>query len=171
MRSILFALFLAPALAAQQPRDLSGSWVLDRQPPAADSTAVAAGQTAAGPRTAGTRQLSLLIGIAGAVPAFSVTQTDTSVTVTNADGFSYLLRPDGPELQLTIADSLVVRYRARWDGSFLQVEFRPNGGGKVTERYQLADSELYLRVDVTVEYERFRRQESRLYRRNGSAGT
>jgi hypothetical protein len=71
----------------------------------------------------------------------------------------------GGEGALTLLDSLTVRHRTRWDGTTLVVEWRPEGGGTLTERYQLADSGQYLRVDVTVEYQGFRRWDSRLYRR------
>jgi len=170
VRSLTLLLLLAPTLAAQQPRDLSGAWRLETPvtalPPAPPPDSLTdTAQAARGPRTRVGRQLALLAGMAGAVPAFVIVQSDSVITVTNEDGFSYDLRPRGPELRLTVADSLIVRYRTRWDGSFLQVEWRPEGGGKITERYQLADSGLYLRVDVTVEYERFRQSVSRLYRK------
>lgn len=155
MRTI-FLLVTATALAAQAPRDLSGAWALSTAPDSIHSIPNMRPPS---------RQVGLLLGMAGAVPSFSMAQSDTAIVVTNADGFRYVLHPGGDDDRLTILDTLDVRYRAQWDGSHLEVEWRPEGGGRIRERYQLADSGLYLRVDVTVEYERFRRAESRLYRR------
>ena len=165
---LALACLQAPAVVAQQGRDLSGRWVLEGGRPAVDSAPPVPPAPPLERRREvdrAMRQVGLLLGMAGAVPSFTIEQTDSSITVTNEDGFRYALRPGGGEQRFLIADSIEVRYRTRWDGAFLQVEWRPAGGGKVTERYQLADSGLYLRVDTSVEYERFRRAESRLYRK------
>lgn len=174
---ILLAAALAAPLVAQAPRDLSGRWVLQEDGDTVATPVAVPDSSARSPappalpdrRLTDRERLGLVLGMAGAVRAFRWAQFADSVVVTNEDGFRYVLWPGGGERRLTMLDTLAVTYQARWDGSFLEVEWRPASGGKLTERYQLADSGVYLRLDVAVEYQRFRRRESRLYRRVADA--
>lgn len=112
-------------------------------------------------------QIGLLIGMSQTVPAFELAIDDSSVVVTNEDGFSYRVFPDGPTTEMPLNDDVTVEVKARWDDGDLLIEYEPNGGGKLTESYFLADSGLYLRLEVTVEHGSMPRRfwESRMYRR------
>ncbi len=111
--------------------------------------------------------IGLLIGMAQAVPAFQLAIDDSSVVVTNEDGFTYRVFPDGPKTQMDLNDDVTVEVKAHWDDGDLIIEYEPNSGGKLIESYFLADSGLYLRLEVTVEHGSMRRRfwESRMYRR------
>lgn len=174
-------LFLAALLVAlpgsmargQERPDLTGRWILKAEPPvAADSVGTAPdsgqapGDSAAAPgpasdlrpvvrrraRPAEQRQLSRLVGMAQPVAAFTITHADTAVIFENDDGFTYAVRPGGDWDSLPLGEE-DVRFRGRWRGEALEVEFRPRGGGKITETYQLADSGTYLRLEVVVEHD------------------
>lgn len=112
-------------------------------------------------------QIGLLVGMAQTVPAFELVVDDSSVVVTNEDGFSYQVFPDGHDTQMAVTDGVTVQVKARWDHGDLIIEYEPEGGGKLTESYFLADSGMYLRLEVTVEHGRMPRRfwESRMYRR------
>ena len=173
------------AAHAQQRADLSGRWELrdraaedapeEAAPPERPEVAPPPGREGRPPprRAPGgmsekdRQQIGRLLGMAQAVPSFELQQTDSTLIVTNEDGFSYTVRLDGTRTELTVADSLRIETDARWDDGHLVVEFRPEGGGKLTERYALADSRLFLRLEVTVEHPRLRRRiwRSRMYRR------
>jgi hypothetical protein len=114
-------------------------------------------------------QIGRLLGMAEVVPAFTLAQSDSAIVVTNEDGFSYTLYPDGRWHPLmTAADTL--RVRARWQDGVLVAEYEPKGGGKLTERYQLADSRAFLRLEVTVEHKGLMRPvwRPRIYRKEDS---
>jgi hypothetical protein len=119
-----------------------------------------------GPNPTERQQISRLLGMAQAVPAFTLDQSDTAIVVTNEDGFSYTLHPDGRwRPMVTGADTL--RVRARWRDGVLVAEYEPKGGGKLTERYHLADSRVFLRLEVTVEHKALMRPvwHPRIYRK------
>jgi hypothetical protein len=127
-----------------------------------------AGPRSRGPSAKDRAQIGRLLGMAQAVPAFTLDQSDTAIVVTNDDGFSYTLVPDGHWHPLTTpADTL--RVRARWRDGVLVAEYEPKGGGKLTERYQLADSRAFLRLEVTVEHKGLMRPvwHPRIYRKEG----
>lgn len=153
------ALLVATGAAAQQHPDLRGQWILRTD--AADS--ITPGDSVAAPPEPPFRPLvrpgtgakdrervSRLVGMAQAVPSFRIEQSDSSITFVNADGFTYSVQPDGPPTPV-VAGSDSIEARARWNRRQLEIEFRPPGGGKVIERYQLADSELFLRLEVVIE--------------------
>jgi len=169
----LALLSLLPAAASGQERpDLSGHWVLkadapvsrDSAGPPADSGSAADSAAPPAPvsdlrpvlRRRGSardrQQLSRLVGMAHPVAAFRITQTDTAVTFTNDDGFTYVLRPGADWDSIAVGEEYT-RVRGRWRGPALEVEFRPPGGGKIVETYQLADSQTYLRLEVVVEHD------------------
>jgi hypothetical protein len=107
------------------------------------------------------------------VRAFTIAQTDSSVTVTNDDGFAYTVYLDGRKSALPFDDSLRVEAQAKWDDGALVIEYRPTGGGKLTETYHLADSRQYLRLEVAVEHKAMFRRfwQARMYRRSDPAGS
>jgi hypothetical protein len=86
------------------------------------------------------------------VAGFRITQADTALTFANHDGFTYVVHP-GRDRDSIQAGDQTIRVRARWRGPALEVEFRPPGGGRIIETYQLADSRTYLRVEVVVEHD------------------
>jgi hypothetical protein len=119
-----------------------------------------------GPNKEERLQVSRLLGMAQAVPSFTLEQSDSAVIVTNEDGFAYTLHPDGRwRPMVTEADTL--RVRARWQDGVLVAEYEPKGGGKLTERYHLADSRVFLRLEVTVEHKALMRPvwHPRIYRK------
>ncbi len=153
------ALVMATAVSAQRPPDLRGQWAL--RPDGQDS--VAATDSAGAPVEPPLRPLvrpgtsakareriGRLVGMAQAVASFQIEQTDTTITFINADGFTYTVRPDGPPTPI-LAGTDSIETRARWKRRQLEVEFRPPGGGKLVERYLLADSGLFLRLEVVIE--------------------
>ncbi len=108
-----------------------------------------------------------MMGMAEVVPAFEIEQTDSTITVINESGFSYTVYPDGRETELRLGDDLTIEVKARWKEGHLVVEYKPEGGGKLTETYALADSGLFLRLEVAVEHSRLPRRvwQSRMYRK------
>jgi hypothetical protein len=120
-----------------------------------------------GPNQRDTRQIQRLLGMATPVRAFTIAQTDSSITITNEGGFSYSVPLDKRKVILPLDDSVSVEAQAKWDDGALVIEYRPTGGGKLTETYFLADSHRYLRLEVAVEHKAmFRRYwQSRMYRR------
>jgi len=172
----LVALLLAPAAGGQGGPDLSGGWTL-KDAPAPDT--VTAGDSAApaprsdmrpvvrpGGRPEAQAQLRRLVGMAQPVTAFTITQSDTAITFANVDGFTYTVHP-GRDRDSIVAGDDTIPVRARWRGSALEVEFRPSGGGRITETYTLADSGVFLRVEVVVEHESLAQRlwRPRMYRR------
>lgn len=173
---ILAALLLTGGAGGQGGPDLSGGWTL-KDTPAPDS--VTAGDSAAptprsdlrplvrpGSRPEAQAQLRRLVGMAQAVVSFTITQSDTAVTFANVDGFTYTVHPGRERDSITAGDD-VIPVRARWRGSALEVEFRPPGGGRITETYTLADSGVFLRMEVVVEHESLAQRlwRPRMYRR------
>jgi hypothetical protein len=186
--AVLLAALAAPAAGQTRP-DLSGNWILKVDTPAPGDSATAAADSgrvaddsasSGGPasdlrpilrrrsRPADSQQLTRLIGMAQPVAAFRITQSDTALTFVNHDGFTYVVRPDRDRDSIQVGDE-TVRVRARWRGPALEVEFRPPGGGRIVETYQLADSRTYLRVEVVVEHDILAQRlwRPRMYRLSG----
>jgi len=192
----------ASASAQQRLPNLTGAWVLRDSLPtptpardtaaaadteALDSARVTRGDSAGGPPGAmgprgerGPRrtprdlqQVQRLMGMAQAVRAFTIAQTDSSVTVTNEDGFTYQVFLDGRKATLPLDDSVSVEAQAKWEDGALVIEYRPTGGGKLTEWYYLADSRQYLRLEVAVEHKAMFRRfwQARMYRRSETPGS
>jgi hypothetical protein len=111
-------------------------------------------------------QIGRLLGMAQAVPSFTLAQSDTAIVVTNEDGFSYTLHLDG-RWRPMVSGADTLRTRARWRDGVLVAEYEPKGGGKLTERYHLADSRVFLRLEVTVEHKGLIRPvwQPRIYRK------
>ena len=119
-----------------------------------------------GPSPAERLQIGRLLGMAQAVPSFTLAQSDTAIVVTNEDGFSYTLHLDG-RWRPMVTGSDTLRARARWQDGVLVAEYEPKGGGKLTERYHLADSRVFLRLEVTVDHKGLMRPvwQPRIYRK------
>jgi hypothetical protein len=98
------------------------------------------------------RQSLLLQAMAQPVRAFTIAQTDSSITVVNEGGVAYTVYPNGDKTVVPLTDSIDVEIRAKWNDGVLVIEHRPSGGGKFTESYFLADSRQYLRIEVEVDY-------------------
>lgn len=176
-------------LAGQQPKNLAGRWELRdraahdsaeaarraepspppelRSPPQREGREGRRGGRGGGMSVEDRMEIGRLVGMSQVVPAFEIAQTDSTIVVTNEGGFSYTLYPDGRTTELRLGDELTVEVKSQWKDGHLEVEFKPEGGGKLTEVYALADSRLFLRVEVTVEHGRLRQPvwESRMYRR------
>jgi len=97
-------------------------------------------------------QLRRLMGMAGVVRGFRIEQSDTSVTIINDDGFSYSVHP-GARRDSLVDGGETIWVRARWRGQNLEIEYRPPGGGRIIETYALADSGIFLRVEVVIEHD------------------
>jgi hypothetical protein len=122
-----------------------------------------------GPDDQERQQLARLAGMSQPVQAFTIEQSDSGIVVTNADGFSYTLHPDNQRRDVVFGSD-TLRVRAHWDEGSLVAEYEPRGGGKLTERYTLAMSKQYLRLDVTVEHKALYRPawRVRMYRKDDS---
>lgn len=189
-----------PAAAQRQKPILSGTWALrDSVPrPAPDSAAVPdtvvpdSGRREAdtagvrpgapgtprrsrpvGPSPRERNQIGMLLGMAQPVRSFTMAQSDTTLTVTNDDGFSYTVWLDGRKTSLSLSDSVSVEIQAKWEDGALVITYQPTGGGRVTETYNLADSRRYLRLEVEVQHKAmFRRYwQTRMYRRVEPSGS
>lgn len=126
-----------------------------------------------GPNPRERQQIQRLMGMAQPVRSFGIEQTDSTLTITNDDGFSYTVRLDGRKTRLPLDDSVSVEAQAKWDDGALVIAYEPTGGGRLTETYHLADSRQYLRLEVTVEHKAMFRRfwQARMYRRQESAGS
>jgi len=122
-----------------------------------------------GPDDRERQQLARLAAMSQPVQAFTIAQSDSGIVVTNADGFSYTLHPDNRRRDV-IFGSDTLRVRAHWDEGSLVAEYEPRGGGKLIERYTLAMSKQYLRLDVMVEHKALYRPawRARMYRKDDS---
>ncbi|MDH5197768.1 MAG: hypothetical protein OEY20_10990 [Gemmatimonadota bacterium] len=111
------------------------------------------------------QQLNRLVGMASPVAAFRITQTDTAITILNDGGFTYSVLLNGSWGSIEDGE-ISIRVRARWRGRTLEIEYRPPGGGRLIENYALADSEVYLRLEVVVEHDILAQRlwRSRMYR-------
>lgn len=98
------------------------------------------------------QQLNRLVGMASPVAAVRITQTDTTITFLNDGGFTYVVRPNGKRDSILDGET-AIWVRARWRGRALEIEYRPPGGGRLIETYELADSKTYLRLEVVVEHD------------------
>jgi hypothetical protein len=134
--------------------------------------AAARGRRRFGPSPKEQRQIELLLGMAQPVRAFTLVQTDSTLTVTNDDGFSYTVFLDGRKTVMPLTDSVSVEAKAKWDDGALVIEYKPTGGGQLTEKYYLADSRRYLRLEVAVEVKAMFRPfwRARMYRRGEDEG-
>ena len=157
----LIGLLLAGPAGAQDRPDLSGHWLLKDAPPA-DTAATSDSGPARPPsdlrpilsrrgRPEEQEQLRVLMGMAQPVLGFRIVQSDTTLTIRNDDGFTYSVHP-GSKADSLIAGEQTVQIRSRWRGSSLEIEYRPPGGGRIIENYALADSGIFLRVEVVVDY-------------------
>lgn len=183
---LLIALAATPAAAQRRVPDLSGTWRLRDSAAAAaardqapggerDTTTVIDTIPVGGggrmyvrrPLEPDSRRLRLLQGMAQPVPSFTLELTDSTLTVVNEDGFTYTVFLDGRKTTLPLNDSVSVEAKAKWDDRALVIEYRPSTGGRLTESYFLADSGLYLRLEVRIDQTSIRQPiwQARMYRR------
>lgn len=158
----LLAVLAAAPAGAQVRTDFSGHWML-KDAPVADTAATADSEPtrpASDFRPIVRRrgkpeeqeQLRRLMGMAQPVAGFRIIQSDTTVTIVNDDGFSYTIHPGSKSDSLVVGEE-TVPIRSRWRGKHLEIEYRPPGGGRIIETYALADSGIFLRVEVVVEHD------------------
>ncbi len=69
--------------------------------------------------------------------AFRIEESDSSLTLSGADGIDRVLVPDGEERASRLPGLGVVRIRSRWKGQKLVVERQLASGPKITETFQL----------------------------------
>lgn len=156
-------LLVAGPLAAQRP-DLNGEWRLKDAPTPPDSLRDTDSVPLPPPppdlrpvvRRRGKpeeqQQLARLVGMAQPIASFQIRQTDSSVTFENTDGFTYTVHTDGGPDSVLVGEDWIWM-RGRWKGRVLEVEVRPPGGGRIIESYELADSGIYLRLEVVIEHD------------------
>jgi len=77
-----------------------------------------------------------------------VTQTDSMVVFTSADGRTTRLAPDGKKVK---DDSTKIERKTKWDGDKLVTEISGIGRGKVTETYALDAEHHQLRRTLVME--------------------
>lgn len=65
----------------------------------------------------------------------TITETDSTVTLTADSGQALLLYADGRKLKQSVDSGGDVEIKARWQGNDFVVERKVSGGGKVTEDY------------------------------------
>jgi hypothetical protein len=69
----------------------------------------------------------------------TIVRHDTGFVVTDGEGVSYTLTPDGKTTKSEVG-ALTVETKAKWDTSALEVERKFEGGVKVTDRYWVTDA-------------------------------
>jgi len=97
-------------------------------------------------------QLRRLMSMAAPVRGFRIQQSDTAVTIVNDDGFSFSVHPGAKRDSLVDGDQSIW-VRAAWKGKHLEIEYRPPGGGRIIETYALADSGIFLQLEVVIEHD------------------
>ena len=83
--------------------------------------------------------------------SFTLSQTDAGITFSYGDGSELTLRSDNKKLEQETAWGGEVEIRAKWEGRFLEVERKFDGGTEVTEEYFLSFMTDQLYVVVSLE--------------------
>ena len=78
----------------------------------------------------------------------TITQTDSMVVVTGADGRTTRLSPDGKKIK---DDNTKVERKTRWDGGKLVSEISGLGSGKMTQTFAVDPESKQLRIVVVME--------------------
>ena len=78
----------------------------------------------------------------------TITQTDSMVVVTGADGRTTRLSPDGKKIK---DDNTKVERKTRWDGGKLVSEITGLGRGKMTQTFAVDPESKQLRISVVME--------------------
>jgi len=154
---------LEATVAATDARDLSGTWILnpdqsDRPERPAGDPGIRGELRRPPGGGAGPGGRSGPDGRAGAAREFVITQTDSTVTLTDARGRALTLYPDGRDVSREIVrdgETVTVRITAEWDGDRLVVA-RSGGllGGTVTESFERSPDGAQLLVDVRIQNHR-----------------
>ena len=152
-RVLVLALSLAVAYpaVAQRP-DISGTWELiglPDEPTFERARAQTGAPTACDPDEAQIRVLRLF---SQPPRRFAFGQNGSALVMTSAAGSPNTLYPDGRDGELSLG-GITVGYRARWmtDG-VLVIEWKPQFGGTIVERYTPTTGQPLLQVDQTIEH-------------------
>lgn len=153
------------------PFDLSGTWLLN--PGASEVFEDRAGD---GERSGAVSieerrrmQQQVEIGIR-AFRAFRIEQSDSTVTLTSAEGPKRVFHTDGRQVERRIEGLGNVRVRARWDDSKLKVSRLTADGIEIEETYELAEGGRRLQVRFKVKGAARSFDMKRVYERVGGAG-
>jgi len=153
--------------------DLAGRWVLN--PTLSDDTReklqeALGGRGAGGGRAGGRAARSggragagqageareALRGLAVAPASLSIAQSASEITITDADGRSQVLRPDGRKVKEKVPTGAALERVTKWSGSSLVTEASSRAGLKITQTYTRGDGPS-LRVTVRLEHPRLAR--------------
>ena len=175
MRSIIKAYLLVPMLVASTGLvsscsgggsaatpghpDITGTWVvnLEQSDKPGDLVQRERPQGAPGGREqggGGERRERIQIGVAillRSSVAFKVEETDSTLTLTGAEGITRTFHVDGQERERRIEGLGNVRVKARWRGEKLVIERNLEGGAKITEEFELAPDgrQLFVKMKIS----------------------
>lgn len=94
----------------------------------------------------------------------TIVHNDTGFVVTDGEGVSHTLTPDGKTTKAEVG-ALTVQTKARWDETALVVERKFEGGVKVTERYWVTDAPRQLVVASKLESSQMSGDRARSFQR------
>jgi len=131
--------------AIPQHPDITGTWVvnLEQSDKPGDLVERERPQGAPGDRQqgdGGERRERMQVGVAILLQnsvAFKVEETDSTLTLTGAEGITRTFYVDGQERELRIEGLGNVQVKARWRGEKLVIERNLQGGAKITEEFEL----------------------------------
>jgi hypothetical protein len=145
--------------ASPEYPDITGTWVvnLELSDKPGDLVERERPQGAPGSREqgeGGERRERMQIGIAILLQnsvAFKVEETDSSLTLTGAEGITRTFLVDGQERDRRIEGLGNVRVKARWRGDKLVIERNLEGGAKITEEFELArdGGQLFVKMKIS----------------------
>lgn len=145
-------------MAAPEHPDITGTWVinLEQSDQPGDQLARERPEGAPGGRpgaASGERRERMATGLAVALQnsvAFRIEETDSTLTLTGAEGLERVFYPDGQDRQRRIEGLGYVRMKTRWKGDKLVVERELEVGVKVTEEFEMAEDGRQLFVTMKI---------------------
>jgi len=146
--------------ATPEHPDITGTWVvnLELSDKPGDLVERERPQGAPGGREqsdgGGERRERMQIGIALLLQnsvAFKVEETDSTLTLTGAEGITRAFHVDGQERERRIEGLGNVLVKARWRGDKLVIERNLEGGAKITEEFELAADgrQLFVKMKIS----------------------
>ena len=145
--------------ATPEHPDITGTWVvnLEQSDKPGDLVERERPQGAPGGREqggGGDRRERMQIGVAILLQnsvAFKVEETDSTLTLTGAEGITRTFHVDGQERERRIEGLGNVRVKARWKGEKLVIERNLEGGAKITEEFELAPDgrQLFVKMKIS----------------------
>jgi len=133
------------------PPDLSGTWLLNPSESETYEDRFGGGPRGGAVSIEEREQMRQEVAIGlRAFRAFKLEQTDSTVTLTAAEGPTRSFHTDGRAVERRIEGLGKVTVTARWDGDKLEVKRRLADGIEIREQYQLADDGRRLRVRFRV---------------------